>query len=408
MSDEQISKDDQERKRIIDSLNEEGIELLMPIVFESSDESEDEERDSVMVRADEAEDLHVKYANSLNSMKTVSIHNHSDRKIFEKESWFDSLATENISPDSTPIDYINISEITRDNFEKKYVKNGGKPCIIRGVMEESNWRAKDRWDTPENFVKHYGNVPIKVTEIKPFHGMGRPNEIRIPISLYVEYALNNEADDPFYGFEHDIDDEGCIPSRVVLKEDYSTPSLFQNDFYDMNDETREFYPNYRHFIIGGKRTGTNLHTDPKFTSAWNTLTCGFKKWILFPPGSDINYLERLGVQAYAKTPPSYWWLDVPHTLSKDIGMIEVVQKAGETIFVPAGWWHAALNVDFTIAITHNLLQQSTLPFQWKAFVQEYGMFTNYLKATIPDTIEEVVQQSNTYDNLLTVNKQIVY
>jgi hypothetical protein len=41
----------------------------------------------------------------------------------------------------------------------------------------------------------------------------------------------------------------------VFQEDYSTPSLFESDFYDSNPETREFYPNYRHLIIGGERTG---------------------------------------------------------------------------------------------------------------------------------------------------------
>jgi hypothetical protein len=44
---------------------------------------------------------------------------------------------------------------------------------------------QERWSSKEALALHYGHVTIKVTEIKPFHGMGRPNEIRIPISLYV-------------------------------------------------------------------------------------------------------------------------------------------------------------------------------------------------------------------------------
>jgi hypothetical protein len=39
---ENLTADDQARKKIIDQLNSEGIELLMPIVFESSDESAEE------------------------------------------------------------------------------------------------------------------------------------------------------------------------------------------------------------------------------------------------------------------------------------------------------------------------------------------------------------------------------
>lgn len=42
-------------------------------------------------------------------------------------------------------------------------------------------------------IETYGDVPLKVTEVPPFHGMGRPYEVRIPLELYREYSDNNTA-----------------------------------------------------------------------------------------------------------------------------------------------------------------------------------------------------------------------
>lgn len=46
------------------------------------------------------------------------------------------------------------------------------------------------------------------------------------------------------------------------------------------------------------------------------------------------------------------------TLPADYGLIEVVQRPGEVIHVPGGWWHIVLNLDLSIAVTQNFV-----PFQ---------------------------------------------
>eukprot|EP01126_Amoeba_proteus_P058151 TRINITY_DN7470_c0_g2_i2.p1 TRINITY_DN7470_c0_g2~~TRINITY_DN7470_c0_g2_i2.p1 ORF type:complete len:327 (+),score=50.75 TRINITY_DN7470_c0_g2_i2:352-1332(+) len=306
---------EKEIARLQKQFDEEGIELLIPIILDDTSSSSQEDINSTNERlplnyTNERLPLKDRYKDVLEQLQKYEIHDQSQRSLFLKHEWYQNLGKGvPASNYSQTIERIPGS-ISQEEFNQRFVSLG-KPCIIKDLPKICGWPAVELWNTVENLIESRGEAAIKIFEIPSPTGMGRAYELRLPIELYYQYSLSNQADNPFYGFEYTFEDD---PERRKLLGDYFVPHLFKSDFYSSCDMTKLFYPNNRHLIMGGCRTGTNLHYDPKGTCAWNTLLLGKKKWALFPPGTSCEYMKAIGSRTCQSGtapggPPSYWWLD---------------------------------------------------------------------------------------------------
>jgi histone arginine demethylase JMJD6 len=204
-----------------------------------------------------------------------------------------------------------------------------------------------------------------------------------------------------------------------LSRDYEIPALFaRDDCLGVLDELER--PPHEWILLAPRRSGSPVHTDPMATNAWNALLVGVKRWALFHPDTPHELLRpsrhRIphgaggggyggGGEARAaadgaaeETEMADDWEDVWGWFHEDLASIgarvdayfeqrlretrdtaveretedidrpwriEFDQRAGETVFVPAEWHHAVLNVTDTVAVTHNYVCASNLSDAWR-------------------------------------------
>lgn len=243
------------------------------------------------------------------------------------------------------------NRLTYQEFVDQYLMPQ-KPVIITDGVKE--WPALGKW-TPQFFKTYHADKLVTAGG----------NRMRLGEFIDLVLASTPEKPCPYLhavfirqGFQE-------IAQDILPELKYTLPRSIAEPPDGRQDQSRVGIPE---LLICGRGGRFNLHYDSLHMLGFVTQLYGDKEFIVFPP-SDSKYL-------YPKEDnPKFAHVDNPFApdlerfpLFAEATPCRFVLRPGETIFNPAGWWHATRMLTPSIATVISTVNASN----WQAFSDDLG------------------------------------
>ncbi len=265
---------------------------------------------------------------------------------------------------------VTVEHIGSDEFRKEFYEPG-IPVVIKNLSK--NWPAYTKWNW-EYFKQLVGEKKV------PLY-----NNIKSDA-----YTPINSADDyKTFGEYIDMISKGPAGWRIFLFNIFDHAPQLTHDFTWPEDLMKGFVKKYPMLFVGGKTSITHMHFDIDMSHILHTQFTGKKRVLLFPFSEQhklyrkpfevlsladfSNYYEKNGNPDYKQFPAL-----------KLANGYDLTLDHGDTLFMPAGYWHHMEYLDSGFAMSLRAMQPSIggkLRGAWNLF----GMrsIDTVMKKTVP-------------------------
>jgi hypothetical protein len=262
-------------------------------------------------------------------------------------------------------DYLDPA-LFRDNYYQQQ-----KPVVIRSLAK--SWPAYTKWNW-KYFKTLVGNQKV-----------GIYNNVKSDA-----YTPVNTAD-KYTSFSNYIDMIAAGPAawRIFLFNIFDHAPQLTKDFTWPDEYLKGFVKKYPMLFVGGATSITHLHFDIDLSHILHTQFSGTKRVLLFPYQEQYklyrkpfevlsladfgNYYKQNGNPDYRQFPAI-----------KSASGFEVLLEHGDTLFMPAGYWHHMEYIESGFAMSLRALQPGITP-KLKGAWNIFGMrnIDTLLKKTAP-------------------------
>lgn len=268
----------------------------------------------------------------------------------------------------TEVDIVN--QISPEDFKKKYYLTK-KPLIIRDLSK--NWSAYEKWNW-DYFKSLVGDTKV-----------GLYNNIKSDA-----YTPINTADDyKTFGDYIDMIKTGPAAWRIFLFNIFDHAPQLIKDFNWPDEMMPGFVKRYPMLFVGGATSITHMHFDIDMSHILHTQFIGRKKVLLFPHQEQYKlYRKPFEVLSLADFSHYHHMNGLPDYNSfpalKLANGYDATLEHGDTLYMPAGYWHHMEYLDSGFAMSLRAMQSSIggkLNGMWNLF----GMrnIDTLMKKTMP-------------------------
>lgn len=221
-----------------------------------------------------------------------------------------------------------------------------KPLVITGLARE--WPAYSKWSWD------YFKAAVGGTEV------GVYNNIKSDA-----YTPVNKADDYMkFGDYLDMVKQGPVELRIFLFNIFQHAPQLVSDFTWPEHLMKGFVKRYPMLFVGGAGSVTHMHFDIDLSHIIHTQFAGRKRVLLFPYEEQYNLYRKpwevlsfVNFEKYFDADNNKLRIEDYPALKNARGY-EVILEHGDTLFMPAGYWHHMEYIDSGFAMSLRALQSS--------------------------------------------------
>jgi hypothetical protein len=181
--------------------------------------------------------------------------------------------------------------------------------------------------------------------------------------------------------------DGPLALRIFLFNIFQHAPALVNDFVWPDQLMKGFVKKYPMLFVGGEGAITHMHFDIDMSHILHTQFIGKKRVLLFPHEEQFKLYRKpwevLSMADYTHYFDNFDYEKFPAArLAKGY---EVILEHGDTLFMPAGYWHHMEYIESGFAMSLRAMQSNLggkLDGAWKLFGMR-GIDT-LMKKTIPE------------------------